>query len=102
MKDIDRIEITLDGTLVETITPDQLVNGPLGLQYTGTVSGLDASSAAQNPVKATVYLSNGTVSGEAESSDRLCPERNLGKLRWLDHGCHIRRAEHLLRHIGAR
>lgn len=66
--DIDRIEITLDGQVVETITPDQLVNGPLGLQYTGTLSGLDVSASAQNLVHATVYLTNGAVSGEAELS----------------------------------
>ena len=68
VSEIDRIEITLAGQVVETITPDQLVNGPLGLQYTGTLSGLDVGASAQNLVNATVYLINGAVSGEAELS----------------------------------
>ena len=68
VSEIDRIEITLAGQIVETITPDQLVNGPLGLQYTGTLSGLDVSASAQNLVNATVYLTNGALSGEVELS----------------------------------
>ena len=68
VSDIDRIEITLKGRNVETIMPDQLVNGPLGLQFNGILSGLDVSHSAENLVTATVYLNDGTQSGVAELS----------------------------------
>jgi hypothetical protein len=54
--EIDGIAISVDGNVVDFITPDQLVDGPLGFQYTGTVSGLDISPDAQNEVTATVFL----------------------------------------------
>ena len=66
--EIDRVEITLDGVLVETISASQLSDGPLGLQYKGSVSGLDVSAGATNKLEATVYLKDGTLSGDTDLS----------------------------------
>lgn len=65
---IDRIEITLNGNILETIASDQLTNGPLGLQFTGKISGLDVTQGAKNQISAIVYLTDGTQSGIAELS----------------------------------
>ncbi len=56
LDEIDVIAISVDGNVVDFITPDQLVDGPLGLQYTGSISGLDITPDATNEVTATVFL----------------------------------------------
>jgi hypothetical protein len=66
VSEIGRIDITLDGQVVETITRDQLVNGPLGLQFTGTLIRLDVTPSAQNLVNAAVYFTDGVKSGEVD------------------------------------
>lgn len=66
--EIDRIEISLDGVLSKTVNADQLVNGPLGLQFTGTIDGLDISAGAINEISAVVFLKDGTQAGQTKTS----------------------------------
>ncbi len=66
--EIDRIEIYLDGQLVETIDSSQLTDSPLGLQFTGSLSGLDTGDGAVNVITAKVYIDDGAFGGEAEIS----------------------------------
>jgi hypothetical protein len=47
LAEIARVELLVDGVVVQTIQPNQLVQTPLGLQYTGTLSGLSTSAAEQ-------------------------------------------------------
>ncbi|MBE9044435.1 VWA domain-containing protein, partial [Pleurocapsales cyanobacterium LEGE 10410] len=54
--DLAQVNILVDGQVVETITPDQLTDSPLGLTYEGTVSGLDVSVDAENVVTAEVVF----------------------------------------------
>jgi Ca2+-binding RTX toxin-like protein/uncharacterized protein YegL len=56
---IDRIEVKLDGVLVDTILPDQLVEDPLGLQITGSISGLEVTRTAKNMVTFDVIFNDG-------------------------------------------
>ncbi|MEE4209276.1 MAG: DUF4114 domain-containing protein [Parvularcula sp.] len=63
--DLDRIELSLNGTLIETIFPDQLQSGSLGLTYTGQITGLDTSSTGGNAVIATIFRADGTEIGSA-------------------------------------
>ncbi len=45
--EIDRVEILLNGSVVETIPSRQLISTPLGLRYETTVDGLNTSAADQ-------------------------------------------------------
>ncbi|MEP3435859.1 MAG: Calx-beta domain-containing protein, partial [Hoeflea sp.] len=56
---IDRIEVKLDGVLVDTILPDQLTEDPLGLQITGSISGLEVTRTAKNLVTFDVVFNDG-------------------------------------------
>ncbi|WP_395708025.1 Calx-beta domain-containing protein [Reyranella sp.] len=47
LAEIARVELLVNGVVVQTIQPNQLVQTPLGLQYTGTMTGLSASAAEQ-------------------------------------------------------
>ncbi|MGD9883407.1 MAG: VWA domain-containing protein, partial [Reyranella sp.] len=47
LAEIARVELLVNGVVVQTIQPNQLVQTPLGLQYTGTVTGLSTSSSEQ-------------------------------------------------------
>ena len=78
--DVESVNILLDDELVETITPDQLTDSPLGLTYEGSVDGLDVSIDAENVITAEVvftdeaYLATTTVdytvtAGESEAVD---------------------------------
>ena len=46
----------VDGEVVDTITPDQLTDSPLGLTYEGSVENLDVSVDAENIITAEVIF----------------------------------------------
>jgi hypothetical protein len=54
--DVVEVNILLDGEIVDTITPDQLTDSPLGLTYEGSVEGLDLSIDAENIITAEVVF----------------------------------------------
>ena len=54
--DVAEVNILLDGEVVDTITPDQLTDSPLGLTYEGSVEGLDVSIDAENIITAEVVF----------------------------------------------
>ena len=77
---VQSVNILLDDELVETITPEQLTDSPLGLTYEGSVDGLDVSIDAENVITAEVvftdeaYLATTTLdytvtAGESEAVD---------------------------------
>ncbi|MEM7759973.1 MAG: Calx-beta domain-containing protein, partial [Cyanobacteria bacterium P01_A01_bin.40] len=77
-EDVVEVNILLDGEIVETITPEQLTDTPLGLIYEGSIDGLDVSIDAENLVTAEVVFnhtfSNTTVqhtvtAGESQAVD---------------------------------
>ncbi|NJL40792.1 MAG: DUF4114 domain-containing protein [Leptolyngbyaceae cyanobacterium SM1_4_3] len=57
---IDRIEVKLDGNVIETIASNQLTENTLGLQFEGTISGLEVTSEAENDIVFDVVFNNGT------------------------------------------
>lgn len=65
---IDRVEVFLNGALVETITRDQLVDGPLGLEFSGTLSGLATAVGSDNEITVTVFRTDGSVAGSVETA----------------------------------
>ena len=62
MEDVELVNIMLDGEVVQTLTPDQFTDSPLGLTYTGSVEneteieGLDVSVDAENIITAEVVF----------------------------------------------
>ncbi|SMX33368.1 Calx-beta domain protein [Maliponia aquimaris] len=57
---IDRIDVKLDGNVVDTIAPNQLVDSPLGLTFEGTLQGLEVSIDAENIVTFDLVFNDGT------------------------------------------
>lgn len=57
---IERIDVKLAGTVIDTIAPDQLVDGTLGLTYEGEISGLEVTRTAENEVQFDVVFNDGT------------------------------------------
>ena len=55
--DVVEVNILLDGEVVETVTPNQLTDSPLGLTYEGSVEELDVSINAENKISAEVVFS---------------------------------------------
>ena len=53
---IAEVNILVDGEVVETVTPDQLTDSPLGLTYEGSVEELDVSIDAENTITAEVVF----------------------------------------------
>lgn len=77
---IERIEVKLDGTLVDIIDPAALVDGALGLTYEGSIGGLDRSIAAENIVSFDVILHDGTLAASIESTVTTGQETILKRL----------------------
>lgn len=77
---IERIEVKLDGNLLETIDPASLVDGPLGLTYEGSVSGLDRSIDAENVVTFDVVFNDGTRTATIESKITTGQETRVQRL----------------------
>ena len=78
--DVESVNILVDGEIVDTLTPEQLTDSPMGLTYEGSVEGLDVSVDAENIITAEVVftpesnLANTTVdytvtAGEGEITD---------------------------------
>ncbi|KST63570.1 cadherin domain-containing protein [Mastigocoleus testarum] len=57
---IERIDVKLGGTVVDTITPDQLVEDTLGLKFEGTIDGLEVTREAENDITFDVVFNDGT------------------------------------------
>ena len=66
-EDIERVDIILDtntnddteGSIIKTIQPDELVDSPLGLQFSDSLEGLDVAVDAENQVTAEVVFNDG-------------------------------------------
>jgi len=56
---VESVNILLDGEIVETLTPDQLTDTPLGLTYEGTIDELDVSLDAENIITTEVIFTPG-------------------------------------------
>ena len=64
--DIERVDIILDtniddnveGNLIQTIQPEDLVDSPLGLQFSDSLEGLDVAVDAENLVRAEVFFND--------------------------------------------
>ena len=54
--DVASVNILLDGVIVDTLTPDQLTDSPLGLTYEGSIENLDVSIDAENIISAEVVF----------------------------------------------
>jgi len=59
---IDRVEVRLDETLIETVLPGQLTETSLGLSYEGMLDGLDVSKTAANQIEVEAFFNDGTPS----------------------------------------
>lgn len=59
---IDRIEVSLDDQVVETIAAADLTDSQLGLRYEGTIDGLTVTRTADNKVDYEVFFNDGTPS----------------------------------------
>lgn len=57
---IERIEVKLDGKVIETIAPADLTENSLGLQYKGTIDMLEVTREAENDIIFDVVFNNGT------------------------------------------
>jgi len=64
---IDRIEVRLDGVLVDTVAPGQLTQDTLGLSYDGSISGLDVSKTAANQIEVEVFFNDSTPSATVDT-----------------------------------
>jgi uncharacterized protein YegL len=60
LNSIDRIDVRLDGVVIDTIAPEELTQNALGLQYRGTLDGLNVSRSAQNNITFEVIFNDGT------------------------------------------
>ena len=75
--EVARIEIRVDGRLVETILPSQLVDTPLGLRYESTITGLssvdddriDVRLIASDPARTTARVSLDLVNAPGGEGD---------------------------------
>ena len=62
IEDVESVNILLDGEVVDTLTPDQFTDSPLGLTYSGTaenageIKNLDVSVDAENIITAEVVF----------------------------------------------
>jgi V8-like Glu-specific endopeptidase/uncharacterized protein YegL len=56
---IDRIDIKLDGNVIDTIAPSQLTEDTLGLSFEGTIDGLAVTRTAENNITFEVVFNNG-------------------------------------------
>lgn len=62
--DVDKIEVYLNGNLIETITGDQLTdNGATGLSYSGAIDGLNPSAA--DTLEAKVYFKDTSIPAQS-------------------------------------
>ncbi|GAB1542225.1 hypothetical protein NUACC21_48990 [Scytonema sp. NUACC21] len=64
--DIAKIDILVDGIVVETIQSDQLVDSALGLSFSGSIENLSVALDAQNKVTAEVFFTKGTPSAKVD------------------------------------
>ncbi|WP_413167715.1 Calx-beta domain-containing protein [Capilliphycus salinus ALCB114379] len=57
---IERIDVKLAGNIVDTITPEELIEDTLGLRFEGTLDGLEVTRTAENEIVFDVVFNNGT------------------------------------------
>jgi Ca2+-binding RTX toxin-like protein len=58
---VSQVNILVDGVVVDTIQPSELIDSPLGLTYEGSVEDLDVSADAENVITAEVVFSDNTA-----------------------------------------
>ncbi len=80
---IDRIEVTLDGQVVNTIDPDELSDSALGLTFEGEIEGLKVNRTAESDIAFKVIFNDGTSSAEltgkvSSGQEELIVERDDG------------------------
>ncbi len=56
---IERIDVKVNGSVVDSITPDELADGVLGLSYEGSIDGLTVTRTAENLVEFDLVFNNG-------------------------------------------
>ena len=56
---IERIDVKLAGNVIDTITPDQLIEDTLGLKFEGTIDGLEVTREAENEITFDIVFNNG-------------------------------------------
>ena len=60
---IERVDVIVGGRgVVDTISPDRLVEGTLGLEYEGSIEGLEVSREAENEITFELVFNDGTPS----------------------------------------
>ncbi|MFO1158607.1 MAG: DUF4214 domain-containing protein [Reyranellaceae bacterium] len=81
LAEIARVELLVGGVVVQTIQPNQLVQTPLGLQYTGTLTGLSTTAAEQitarvvaTDASATTIATTQTLETQSGSSVQICAD----------------------------
>ena len=57
---VERIDVRLGGMVIDTITPDQLTETTLGLEFEGTIEGLEVTRTAENEIDFDLVFNNGT------------------------------------------
>ena len=57
---IERIDVKSGGSVIDTIAPGQLVEDTLGLQFEGTIDGLEVTRTAENEITFDLVFNNGT------------------------------------------
>ena len=57
---IDRIDVKLEGSVVDTIFPGMLVGDTLGLSFEGTIEGLEVTPTAENEILFELVFNDGT------------------------------------------
>ena len=65
---IERVDVLLNGTVVDTILPDQLEPDTLGLTYEGEIEGLEVSKTAENDAQFVVVFNNGAPNVTVETT----------------------------------
>lgn len=65
---IDRIDITVNGTLVQSIAPSELVDSQLGLSFEGSIDNLEVTRTAVNVIDYEVFFNDGTPSAKLSTN----------------------------------
>ena len=74
--DVDRVEIWLDGSLLQTIDSAQLVQTPLGLRYEVDLTGLDPNASERIVVRAFASDTAATMVQTAQTVEVLAADGN--------------------------
>ncbi len=70
---IARVEILLDGAVVQTLGPDELQATPFGLAFATTLAGLSTAAAASNALEVVVTPADGSGAGSRSATRSSAP-----------------------------